>query len=287
MLATLSICLELLNTQTLRGVALKTLDQQTTTLESNFIKDQTTNVVVFGTYPGDFNMIEYAQKISYYNDKLRQKNVDQITLVANGTPQAAQLLAKLVDLPKNVQLLADENGQAANAFGVNRGWLPDTDSIQLRDDFNLPISPYAKLFGMLWGLGALYTLPSVISGYLGNPQGTNGWIEKALAQGQRAGRWPNTALELGPDGEVSRNKFDDLPLVGNWGRRPLELATLRLQNMIGLSISNWDELAPTDERCLTMLGGLLCVRDGETLFEWRDDGICHTADFEALLQLLD
>ena len=42
-------------------------------------------------------------------------------------------------------------------------------------------------------------------------------------------------------------RFDDLPIVGGWGRRPLELATLRLQNM-KLSIDNWSELKPADDR---------------------------------------
>jgi hypothetical protein len=33
-------------------------------------------------------------------------------------------------------------------------------------------------------------------------------------------------------GPTPQNAFDALPLVGGWGRRPLELATLRLQNLI-------------------------------------------------------
>eukprot|EP00966_Prymnesium_polylepis_P313268 7238663-Prymnesium_polylepis.1 len=82
---------------------------------------------------------------------------------------------------------------------------------------------------MLVGLGAGGTLPSVITGYIGNPWGKAGWIEAALAQGQAAGRWPGMALDLGADGAVERNAFTELPLVGGWGRRPLELATLRLQ----------------------------------------------------------
>ena len=43
--------------------------------------------------------------------------------------------------------------------------------------------------------------------------------------------------------------------------RPLELATLRLQTMLGVSLANWDELQPVDDRCLTQLGGL--VRRGQ------------------------
>ena len=127
----------------------------------------------------------------------------------------------------------------------------------------------------------------MITGYIGNPSGKHEWIEHALAQGQRAGRWPNVALDLdAATGAVTRNAFDELPLVGGWGRRPLELATLRLQTMLGVSLARWDELQPTDERCLTQLGGLVVVRDGSVIYEWRDNGICAVADFEQLYEAL-
>ena len=47
------------------------------------------------------------------------------------------------------------------------------------------LNPYLKLLGMLVGLGASATLPSVITGYLGNPWGKSEWIESSLAQGQK------------------------------------------------------------------------------------------------------
>ena len=53
-------------------------------------------------------------------------------------------------------------------------------------------------------------------------------------------------------GRGSGYAFDELPVVGDWGRRPLELATLRLQNMIGVSLCNWRELAPDDDRRATL-----------------------------------
>ena len=135
----------------------------------------------------------------------------------------------------------------------------------------------ASVVGVLLGLGAGNTLPSVITGYLGNPYGEAGWIQSSLDQGSGAGRWP----------AVPGDEFENVPVVGSWGRRPLELATLRLQNMIGISIANWQQLQPSDDRCLTQLGGLLAVdADGRPLYQWRDNGICATADFEALLRAL-
>ncbi len=235
-----------------------------------------TKLLVLGTYPNDFNNIEYAQKLRHYLPRLRQAGVERCLFVMNGSPASCRKLAGMLELPDEIEVFADEPGDAGREFGVSCGWLPDSE-----------LSPYLKLLGMLVGLGAARTLPSVIAGYVGNPWGKAEWISAALAQGQQAGRWPDFVLEMEADGSLRRNPFEELPLVGGWGRRPLELATLRLQTMLGVSLAEWDDLKPTDERCLTQLGGLVAVgADGGVAYEWRDDGICHTADFEALLEAL-
>lgn len=220
-------------------------------------------------------MIEYAQQLSHYVPALKEVGVDKIMCVVNGPPAACRRLASLVGMPSEVELLSDPTGEAGRDFGVSRGWLPDEQSVPA----------YAKLFGMLLGLGASNTLPSVITGYLGNPNGKNEWIQSALAQGKTAGRWPGElVVDLDEDGNVVRNAFDELPIVGGWGRRPLELATLRLQTMLGVSLEHWSELQEgVDDRCLTQLGGLVAVRDGKVLFEYRDGGICNVCSFEKLL----
>jgi hypothetical protein len=83
----------------------------------------------------------------------------------------------------------------------------------------------------------------------------------------------------------------DLPWgIGEWKRRPLELATLRLQNMIGISLQNWPELKPTDEALaqgvLTQLGGCVLFKGNDVLFKYNDDGFCDSADFEKILTVL-
>jgi len=154
----------------------------------------------------DFNAIEYAQRLRYYLPALRARGVGRIGLVLNAGAPAASALAAVVDLPVDdagVDLLSDPGGACGRAFGVGRGWKSDDPDT----------SPYLKLFGMLFGLGAWATLPAVIGGYIGNPWTAQPWIEDALAVGQVAGRWPDTALEMS-DGEVVENKFAALPLVG-------------------------------------------------------------------------
>lgn len=236
---------------------------------------------ILGTYAADFNCIEYAQRVRYYLPQLRERDVGRVLFVVNGKPEAARALAELVDLPADVELFADPDGSAGRAAGVSQGWRPEDGAM----------SPYVKLLGMLVGLGAWATLPAVIGGYLGNPITAQPWIEDALAQGQRAGRWPDTALVLDEaSGQVKENKFSALPLVGGWPRRPLELATLRLQNMMDISIKNWDALRPEDEhlKVLTQLGGcVLLGAGGETIYEYKDPGICAVCNFENLISQLE
>ena len=83
------------------------------------------------------------------------------------------------------------------------------------------------------------------------------------------------------------DKFDDFPLVGGWGLRPLELATLRLQNLLGIQFAHWEALKPSDERCLTQLGGCAVVDEkGGALFSWVDEGLCDLPDFDSLVEAL-
>ncbi|GAX21266.1 hypothetical protein FisN_1Lh095 [Fistulifera solaris] len=234
--------------------------------------------VVFGTYAADFNAIEYGQRLRYYWPKLQESGVEKCSFILNCQPEAAKLLKEVIDLPDSIEIWVDNEGKAGRAFGVERGWLPENDDV----------NPFLKLFGMLFGLGAWATLPAVIGGYIGNPFVAQPWIEDALAVGQRKGRWPDTALELNADGSVKVNKFAELPWVGSWPRRPLELATLRLQSMIGISLSKWKELAPDEAALeagvLTQLGGCLIVSNDKPIYEWRDPGICAVVNFEDVLK---
>ena len=236
--------------------------------------DDARTLIVLGTYPADFNMIEYSQRLRHYLPALRARGVSRFLLVVNGEASACTKLCELLSLQSEVEALADPAGEAGRAFGVSRGWRPDDDGL----------NPFFKLYLMLFGLGPPATLPAVITGYLGNPSGRRAWIETALVQGQRAGRWPDTVFDL--SGPNPQNEFDALPLVGSWGRRPLELATLRLQNL-KMSFDYWNELKPTDDRCLTQLGGCAVVgAGGEALYSWVDNGICDVADFDDMLAAL-
>mmetsp|Transcript_5240 Transcript_5240/g.15237 ORF Transcript_5240/g.15237 Transcript_5240/m.15237 type:complete len:207 (+) Transcript_5240:529-1149(+) len=151
-----------------------------------------------------------------------------------------------------------------------------------------PCPLFLKQFFSGIGIGPPWmTLPAVLPGYFGDPNGRREWIEESLKQGQLAGRWPNV-LELDEDERILSNKFDDTPLgVGSWGRRPFELATLRLQNIIGIQIKHWSKLKPVDDRCLTQHGGCTVVgKGGSASYSWVDRGLCDVPDMHHILEIL-
>ena len=138
----------------LAGVTARSVKTQQDVDLSNFLNtasssDGSKTMLVMGTYAADFNAIEYAQRLRYYLPELKKRGVGKIGLVLNCKDESAKALADLVDLPcdissdDSVTLMVDPLGKAGVKFGVGRGWRPD----------DTEMSPYVKLFGMLWGLG--------------------------------------------------------------------------------------------------------------------------------------
>jgi hypothetical protein len=151
---------------------------------STYLSSSKKTMLVLGTYAADFNAIEYAQRLRYYMPDLQKRGVTKIGrcllffrlcipvdtpipivltlhimrlltmfavigLVLNCESESAKKLADLVDLPCDVStgygvdLMVDPMGSAGKAFGVSQGWRPD----------DTEMSPFVKLFGMLFGLG--------------------------------------------------------------------------------------------------------------------------------------
>ena len=93
----------------LSGISLPRASDASATVDLGALSGAKT-LVVFGTYPADFNMIEYAQRLRYYLPKLKEKGVARILCTVNGSPQSASLLSEMLDLPAEIELLADEQG---------------------------------------------------------------------------------------------------------------------------------------------------------------------------------
>ncbi|UPR00839.1 hypothetical protein HOP50_06g41550 [Chloropicon primus] len=130
------------------------------------------------------------------------------------------------------------------------------------------VSPYVKLLGMLTGFGSPGTIQEVIRGYVGDRD--------------------------------SKQIFDSslFNILGEGYQRPMELATLRLSNMIALGplapkgapksgvLPNWSELV-SDEKLICQQGGTLAFSGAKLIHIQRDQGILKYADIDVLLEALD
>ena len=251
-----------------------------TTLTDIIMTKGKSTLTIFSTYPSDFNAIEYTQRLKHYLPRLEEKGVENFNVIINGPASSVEKHKELLSMSDlNVNFIPDPTGAAGRAFGASTGWRPDDDKM----------SPYFKLYMMLFGFGCWATLPAVIGGYIGNPFKGQGWVESAMRENCVRGYFPTNGLELDSEGNVAVNKYAEIPVVGEWPRRPFELATLRLQNMVGISFKHWKELAPSEDNLnvLTQLGGCV-VLDGEGVVKWefRDRGICDVANFEDMIDEL-
>jgi len=107
-------------------------------------------MLILGTYGADFNAIEYAQRLKHYLPAIKEKGVLNFVFVLNASPAVCLEFKRLLEVPDEVKIVSDSSGAVGRAFKVNRGWRPDDSEL----------NPYAKLFGMFFGLGGVMTLPS-------------------------------------------------------------------------------------------------------------------------------
>lgn len=143
------------------------------------------------------------------------------------------------------KLYADPSGAAYKALGFFPGFGPEMD-----------IPAAAKLSAMLLGIGSPGTVQEVARGYVGD----------------------QTAKQV----YESPTPFD---VLGTGFQRPMELATLRLFNMIGI-IPKWSELSPADQSLLTQQGGTLAFNGNEVIYRTNDSGILKYTDVDEMLRTL-
>jgi hypothetical protein len=211
-------------------------------------------VVFFLTHCADLGSPELIQRLirNKIPQQLKDLNVPY-SFITIGTPSNATAFKQLFSStwPGGVDtmpLYIDPDGSLYTKLGFSKGFAPNTEAV----------SPYVKLLAMLAGLGSPGTIPEVLRGYIG---------------------------DMTEDQVFERGTFlgDAFNVLGSGYQRPLELATLRLQNMVQ-SLRGWGELAPPEAGMLTWLGGCVVVRDGRVEWRYDDRGILQTVDEEEVLR---
>lgn len=61
----------------------------------------------------------------------------------------------------------------------------------------------------------------------------------------------------------------EFDFLGTRGSRPLEVATLRLQNMRQI-VTKWNKLAPPDKELITQQGGTVVFEGRDKIYSYKD-----------------
>eukprot|EP01025_Chloroclados_australasicus_P021791 TRINITY_DN22776_c0_g1_i3.p1 TRINITY_DN22776_c0_g1~~TRINITY_DN22776_c0_g1_i3.p1 ORF type:complete len:287 (-),score=19.22 TRINITY_DN22776_c0_g1_i3:177-968(-) len=162
------------------------------------------NLLVFLTHWADLGSWELAQRLIENRADLEAAGV-RIVTVGLGTSKGGREFSKLTGYPL-MDLYADPTSACYKALDFSPGFMGSSD-----------LNGYIKVFPMLAGIGSPGTMQEVLRGYIGDSKANP---------------------IFGKDSDLGRA----FAVVGNGYQRPFELATLRLQNMIG-SLSNCTFLA--------------------------------------------
>lgn len=209
-------------------------------------------LIAFLTHFGDLSSWEYAQQLRLQIDDLKAQGVEVIAIGIGGEV-AAKEFAKNTMFPTDC-LYFDASAQCCAALGFEPGF----GRSSVTDAQSNGLSPYLRLLPMLLGIGSPGTLGKVIYGYFGDRSYDPKWTVETL-KSTATGSFPY----------VDPATFDAL---GDGYLRPFELATVRLQNMIGI-LGQWGTLIPDNQDLVVQQGGTLVMDGEETVYRFDDKGI--------------
>jgi len=238
---------------------------------------------------GDFDTAEICEQLVAVDDALKEAEL-AVRVVGIGDAAAASKFSAFTGLPLD-QLRVDPDGALHRELGLHAGpgWtLPDAigdgllkpvlsllpggapaDEAQLRP----AAEAWLNYLAMCAGVGSPGTLREILRGYTGDATAPERLTADAVV---RAG-----PVSIGPGvGPVEWTMpWGGEPLgYENWWadergyQRPLELATVRLRNMVEV-ISGWDEYV-TNPAALALRGATFVFdADGNVEYEWRTRGV--------------
>jgi hypothetical protein len=202
---------------------------------------------------GDFDSLEYAW---WLRREMLKIPANKITLraIGIGDRNSGLKFCEYTKFPPE-WLFVDPNAEIHSLLGLYGGLkakLPILSSSQ---------NAWLNLMLMCAGIGSSGTLAEVWRGYKGDRRSPQLIADDEII---KAGMLPPIRGSL-------------FKTVGTGFQRPMELATLRLQNMVEV-LSNWSVYVPKSDYLTQRGGTFLFDRQGNLAYEHRDRGILGFAE---------
>ena len=216
----------------------------------------TKSLVIVLPQLGDFDTAEYVEQLLACESEMQAADLDW-RIISIGDAGSAKRFAQFTSLPlERIRVCEDDrlHSSLGLACGPNwdlPGWCPETV-------FGLDSRAWLNYMAMCAGLASPGTLQEIFRGYVGDKDAP----ERLAADAQvRAGPITITGTRRVTIGEGLID-YENLWKDEQGYQRPVELATVRLRNMVEV-LSNWKEYVP-DDRFLAWRGATF-VFDGEDL----------------------
>ena len=203
---------------------------------------------------GDFDSLEYVWWLQRASDKLEALEVT-VRAVGIGDLSAGKRFCYYTGFAEENLLVTPEATLHQN-LGLYEGLSWNLAGLSPR------VNAWINLLLMCAGFGSPGTLKEVVRGYLGDRA-----APQLIAEAE--------VVKAPPLPPLSGSSFN---IAGGTGfQRPLELATLRLRNMVEV-LSHWNTYV-SDARFLTQRGGTFLFDENRDLvYEWRDRAILGFAE---------
>jgi hypothetical protein len=198
---------------------------------------------------GDFDSLEYAWWLQRDAERLREAKVTVRAVGIGDRPSGKKFCAYTGFSPD--WLFVDPTAELHRQLGLYSGLSLKVPALSQSQN------AWLNLMLMCAGVGSPGTLAEVFRGYKGNRN-----APQLIADDETVKAAPLPAF-----------KGSFFKLAGGTGfQRPFELATLRLRNMTEV-LGNWKTYVPNAAYMTQRGGTFLFDRDGELLYEHRDQGI--------------
>mmetsp|Transcript_17291 Transcript_17291/g.55650 ORF Transcript_17291/g.55650 Transcript_17291/m.55650 type:complete len:338 (+) Transcript_17291:221-1234(+) len=232
---------------------------------------------------GEFDSAEMCEQLVAVRPDLQEASID-LCVVGIGDAAGAGRFSEFTGLPLDV-LRVDPDAAIHEALGLHAGpeWsvpdaVPDSvltallgtlpggvpaDDAQLRPAF----TAWLRYLAMCAGIGAPGTLPEILRGYLGDRSAPERFAPDAVVT---AG-----PVVIGPG--VGPVKLGPISYANGWAeeegyQRPVELATVRLRNMVEV-LGRWSTYVANPTKLAQRGGTFLFDADGAALYEYRHRGV--------------
>ena len=198
-------------------------------------------VVLFGLL-GDFDSFEYAINLKNFIDNHQDKNLD-IFAIAIGNQKGKEKFCNFTGFREENLIVVSDN-QIHNNLKVSRG-------------LDIGLGGWINMLLMLSGVNSFKTIKEVIRGYTGDRQAKQIYSEF-------------DKIDILKFLNFSGNSFKQV--FGDGYLRPLELATLRLNNMNEI-IQNWGDYI-IDEKYLPQRGASFLLNNkNQVIYEFFSNDV--------------